>query len=63
MTEEEIKRCTLHSIYVSEDGSSVQIDLTNPTGDHGLPCHELISLDINSAIEIISGIRLYFRKK
>ena len=63
MTAEEIKGCTLRSIYVHNDGSGVLIELDNPRGDHGLPCRETVSLDMKSAIDIISGRRFYFNKK
>ena len=52
---EAIKGNNLLSVHFYSDGSGAQFCIYDPTGDHGLPCDTLISLSMESAIEVVSG--------
>lgn len=50
--------CKIQSITFFRDGSGVEFIYTDSVGDHGLPCLMSSSLNIEDAMEAISGMRL-----
>lgn len=52
---EAIERNDLLDFRFYPDGSGAQFHIYEPTGYHGLPCDQSISLHIDDAIEAVSG--------
>lgn len=47
----------VRSVEFNRDGSGASFYFIDPTGDHGLPCDRLLSLDIDSAMKVVAGFR------
>lgn len=60
---EAIKRNDLLDFRFHEDGSGAQFHIYDPTGYHGLPCGQSISLSIDNAIEVLSGKWINIKRK
>lgn len=50
--------CKVQSVTFYKDGSGAEFIYTDPVGDHGTPCQMSSSLNMQDAIQAISGMRL-----
>ncbi|OZT04945.1 hypothetical protein [Prevotella sp. 885] len=49
---------TVTAVEFCSDGSCVDFNYTDPTGDHGLPCRMASTLKPAEAMEALKGFRL-----
>ena len=53
---------TVTQVDFCSDGSCVEFNYTDPTGDHGLPCRMASTLKPADALEALKGFRLIEHK-